>query len=213
MPALSAPSAKILTLRFSIFFMFALALYDCQSFVCRRNLVVVMGRRRLAVGAIDEDGPAARSDAGLHVVSAVSNHIATREIDVEFLGAREQHAGSRLPAIAAIAVVVKANQNLVDGRQFTRDQVVDIVHRLFWHCPTRHVRLVRHNNQDETKILQSLELLAQSWIDLDILDPCRWVRLALANYRAVQHAIAIQKDRPRPHLAALAVPTADSHFV
>src|SRR5258708_31661300 len=109
LPALSAPAAKILTVKSSTLFMFALALYDCQRFVCRRNLVVVMGRRRLAVGAIDEDGPAARSDAGLHVVSAVSDHVAAREIDVEFLGAGEQHAGSRLPSIAAISVVVQAN--------------------------------------------------------------------------------------------------------
>src|SRR3981189_3658584 len=72
MPALSAPSAKILTLRSSTFFMFALALYDFQRFVCRRNSVVVLGGLRLFIAAIDEDGSAARSDAGFNIVPAVS---------------------------------------------------------------------------------------------------------------------------------------------
>src|SRR3954462_15976445 len=83
MPALSAPSAKILTQRSSTFFMFALALYDCQSFKCRRNSVVVLGGRRFSVGTIDEDGPAASGDACLDVAPAVANHVASRQINVE----------------------------------------------------------------------------------------------------------------------------------
>src|SRR2546430_4971156 len=83
MPALSAPSAKILTLRSSTFFMFALALYDCQSLKCRRNPVVVLDGRRLSVGAIDEDGPAACGDARFNVDAAVANHVAAPQINVE----------------------------------------------------------------------------------------------------------------------------------
>src|SRR5258705_6390539 len=84
MPALSAPSAKILTRRSSTFFMFALALYDCQSFTCRRNSVVALDGRRLSVGAIDEDGPAARGDTCLDIAAAVPNPVAARPINVEF---------------------------------------------------------------------------------------------------------------------------------
>src|SRR5258705_13604397 len=87
MPALSAPSAKILTLRSSTFFMLALALYDFQSFKCRRNSVVVLDGRRFSVGAINEDGPAASGDACLHIAAAVANHVAARQINVEFRGA------------------------------------------------------------------------------------------------------------------------------
>src|SRR4051794_12616406 len=76
MPALSAPSAKILTLRSSTFFMFAHALYDCQSFKCRRNSVVVLGGRPFSVRTIDEDGPAARGDACLDVAATVADHVA-----------------------------------------------------------------------------------------------------------------------------------------
>src|SRR6267154_3745467 len=87
MPALSAPSAKILTLSSSTFFMFALALYDGQSFKCRRNSVVVLDGRRLSIGTIDEDGPAASGDACLDIAAAVANHVAARQINVEFRGA------------------------------------------------------------------------------------------------------------------------------
>src|SRR3954467_12098515 len=75
MPALSAPSAKILTVRSSTFFMLALALYDGQSFKCGRNSVVVLGRRRFSVRTIDEDGFAARGDACLDVGAAVAHHV------------------------------------------------------------------------------------------------------------------------------------------
>src|SRR5260370_17914337 len=84
MPALSAPSAKILTLRSSTFFMFALALYDCQSLKCRRNSVVVLDGRRLSVGAIDEDGPAARGDACLDIAAAVPNQVTAPPLKFQF---------------------------------------------------------------------------------------------------------------------------------
>src|ERR1700730_17783448 len=129
MPALSAPSAKILTLRSSIFFMFALALYDCQSFKCRRNSVVVLGGRRFSVGTIDEDGPAARGDACLDIAAAVANHVAARQINVEFGGAGQQHSRPGFPAIAAVIVVVEANDKTIDRRNFARDQAVDAFDR------------------------------------------------------------------------------------
>src|SRR5260370_20294395 len=91
MPALSAPSAKILTLRSSTFFMFALALYDGQSFKCRRNSVVVLDGRRFSVGTIDEDGPAARGDACLAIAAAVAHHGAAGQVNVEFRVARNTH--------------------------------------------------------------------------------------------------------------------------
>src|SRR4029079_13463794 len=106
-PALSAPSAKILTLRSSTFFILALALYDGQSFKCRRNSVVVSDGRRFSVGTIDEDGPAPRSDACLDVAAAVANHVATRQINVEFGGTRQQHSWPGFPAITAVVVVVE----------------------------------------------------------------------------------------------------------
>src|SRR5258707_9149402 len=109
MPALSAPSAKILTFRFSTFFTLALALYDCQSFKCRRNSVVVLGGRRFSVRTIDEDGSATGGDACLNVAAAVANHVAARQINVEFGGAGQQHPGPGFPAIAAVIVVVEAN--------------------------------------------------------------------------------------------------------
>src|SRR5450755_891221 len=75
-PTLSAPSAKILTLSSSTFFMFALALYYGQSLKCRRNSVVVFGRRRLSVGTIDENGPASYSNAGFDIGPASAHHVA-----------------------------------------------------------------------------------------------------------------------------------------
>src|SRR5258708_39229770 len=90
MPALSAPSAKILTLRSSTFFMFALALYDCQSLKCRRNSVVVLDGRRFSVGTIDEDGPAPRGDACLYIAAAVAHHDTDRPIIVQFPAAGQR---------------------------------------------------------------------------------------------------------------------------
>src|ERR1700676_628644 len=124
MPALSAPSAKILTLRSSTFFMFALALYDCQSFKCRRNSVVVLGGRRFSVGMIDEDRPAGRGGARLDIAAAVDNHVCARQMHVEFGGAGQQHSRPGFPAIAAVIVVVEANDEAIDRRKFTRAQAI-----------------------------------------------------------------------------------------
>src|ERR1700737_1609084 len=84
MPALSAPSAKILTFRSSTFFMFKLALYDCQRFVCGKNPVVVFCRRGFVVAPSDEDGAATGGDAGFDIAAAISDHVAVLQIDVEF---------------------------------------------------------------------------------------------------------------------------------
>src|SRR6202790_904995 len=124
MPALSAPSAKILTLRSSTFFMFALALYDCQSFKCRRNSVVVLDGRRFSVGTIDENGPAVRGNACLDIAAAVTNHVAAPQINVEFGGAGQQHSRPGFPAIAAVIVIVEANDEAIDRRKFTRAQAI-----------------------------------------------------------------------------------------
>src|SRR5947207_8248812 len=120
MPVLSAPSAKILTLRSSTFFMFALALYDCQSLKCRRNSVIVLDGRRFSVGAIDEDGPTARGDACLDIAATVADHVAARQLNIEFRGTGQQHSWSGFPAIAFIIVVVEANDKAIDFRNFTR---------------------------------------------------------------------------------------------
>src|SRR5450631_2256511 len=213
MPALSAPSAKILTLRSSTFFMFVLALYDCQSFKCRRNSVVVLGRRRFSVGAIDEDGPASRGDASLDVAAAIADHVAAGQIDVEFGGAGQQHPWPGFSAIAAVIVVVEAHHKAIDRRDFARNQLIDAFDRFPGRRPACHVGLIRDHDQDEAAILQTLKLCAQTRINFDILDPRRRIRLALSDHRVIQHAVTIEKDRPRFHLAGLAVPTADSHFV
>src|SRR6202171_1133257 len=213
MPALSAPSAKILTLRSSTFFMFNLTLYDCQSFKCRRNSVVVLGGRRFSVRTIDEDGSATRGDACLNVAAAVAHHVAARQINVEFGGAGQQHSRPGFPAIAAVTVVVEANHETINRRNFTRDQDIDAFDGFPGRRSACHVGLVRDHNQDEAAILQTLKLLAQPGIDFDILDPRRRVRFTLPDHRVIQHTVTIKKDRPRFHLAGLAVPTADSHFV
>src|SRR3981189_1155245 len=101
MPALSAPSAKILTLRSSTLFMFALPLYDCRSFKCPRNSLVELGVGRFTVGTIDEDGSAARGDACLDVAAAVANHVAACQINVEFGGASQQHSPPGVTPTAA----------------------------------------------------------------------------------------------------------------
>src|SRR5882757_6367999 len=143
MPALSAPSAKILTLRSSTFFMFALALYDCQSFKCRRNSVVVSDGRRFSVGTIDEDGKAARRDACLDVAAAVANHVAARQINVEFGGTGQQHSRPGFPAIAAVIVVMEANDKAIDRRNFTRDQAIDVFDGFPGRRSSCHVGLIR----------------------------------------------------------------------
>src|ERR1700730_3705841 len=155
MPALSARSAKIWTLRSSTFFMFALALYDCQSFKCRGNSVVVLDGRRFSVRTIDEDGSATRGDACLDVAAAVANHVAARQINVEFSSAGQQHSRPGFPAIAAVIVVVEANDEAIDRRNFTRDQVIDVFDRFPGGRSACHVGLVRDHNKNEAAILQT----------------------------------------------------------
>src|SRR5258705_12034167 len=120
MPALSAPSAKILMLSSSIFFIFTLALYDCQRIMRRKNPVVVIGRRRFFVCAIDEDGAATRSDAGLDITIAVSDHITPLQVDFEFGSTGQQHSRLRFAAVAAVIAVMEADDEPFERGHFAR---------------------------------------------------------------------------------------------
>jgi hypothetical protein len=99
--------------------------------------------------AVDVDGSAPCSSAGLHVSPAIAHHEAATQIEPEIVSGVEEESGSGLTATASVGVVVKTD---VDGRyrKLPAQLPVDFVDHLSALLSPRDVRLVCHDNQDES---------------------------------------------------------------
>ena len=71
--------------------------------------------------------------------------------------------------------------------------------------PPDHIRLVGHHNQQKSGAAQLLQRVRNTRDDVDLGQRQWCIRLAVANERAVDHAVAIEEDRPRHRV--------DSHLV
>ena len=78
------------------------------------------------ISEIDEDGPATRSAAGLHVARPVADHKRTCAVDAEPSCGAAEHAWFGLAAIALVALSVVASLDSVD-----REEVVQPSMHLF----------------------------------------------------------------------------------
>jgi len=187
--------------------------YDGQSFKFEETLWSYwMGGGSRRYDSI-EDGPAASGDACLDIAAAVANHVAARQI-----------MSNRRRPVAAFPVLASCNRNhrRLSWKQTKTRSIAGSSRAItslmsstvfFRRCSTCTSGWLVTTIRTKPRILQTLRLLAQSGIDFDILDPRRRVRLALSDHRVIEHTVHDQERSPSIHLAGLAVPTADSHFV
>src|ERR1039458_169724 len=100
----------------------------------------------LAVSAIDPHCQASGRLPGFDVAPSVADQKAAGKVRAETRGPFQDQPWLGLAAIAAVAVVVRAYQNLVQ-RQLAAQPRSNLIHGFSGLRAPRHIRLVRHDNQ------------------------------------------------------------------
>ena len=162
-PALSAPSAKILT--FKSFNVLMMSKGSVVSVIFRfaqdnvRSLGQIASRKVrflpefLRITPINENRPAPGGMTAVHVPPAIAHHPALREVNAEFLRGAQQHARLRLATVAigrALARMI-TDFHPVNGQPPAHFGMNGFDDFLFERATT-HVRLVGRDDQQETRL-------------------------------------------------------------
>jgi hypothetical protein len=157
---------------------------------------------------VDQDGRAAGAAAGLDVLPAVADHEAGREVDAVPGRCLDEQARLGLPAIAAVAVVVEADQHVVQRQRGPQGRVDRIDHVSLLR-PPRHVRLVGDPDEKQTGAFQSLQRAGDVGQHLQLGERGWRTGSAVFHDGAVQDAVAVEERRASRRAAH----RTDSHFV
>src|SRR5271157_2935002 len=190
-----APTSPTFTLLLgSIFFQIDLFDDPLHGFAERpHSRVGRLRRSALAVSAVDPHRAAAGRLSGFDVAPAVADQKAAGQVRAETRSSFQYQPRLGLAAIASVAVVVRAYQNLVQ-RQLASQPRANRIHGFGGLCSARHIRLVRHDNQREAPPFQPLQRLRGARHNPHFGCGLRWIRFAVPYDGFVQHAVAVQKD-------------------
>src|SRR5712671_1064624 len=203
MPARSAPSAKSFTLSclISIDTPFPLSravafLEDegrrfGQRFYCNVRLIGPL----FGVSVVDEVIFATRRLARGDVAPAVAHQKAALKFYAELVRGFEQHAGLRLAAGAMVRIGVEAHLDEVDAKAFA-EKCVYLLDRLASLLPRGDIRLVRHDDVQESATPKAFQRRGNARQDLQFLQRVGGIRLTVAHHAAVEDAVAVEKYRP-----------------
>ena len=153
-------------------------------------------RCRFRIAAVDEDGPAAGPAPRLHVAPPVPDHDAAPEVQFQVPCGLEQHARTGFPAITSICIVVRADVDRVDGQGPQEDLVEFVDHRSVLH-PSGDIRLVRHDQEDESGSAECLTGFRHPRQDAELFECRRRIGPTVADDRPVEHAVTIQENGSR----------------
>ncbi len=170
------------------------------------------------VAAINENGSAPRGVAAIDITPPVSHHPGPSQVYAELLCRFSQHTGFWLPAVALRfpAPGVVTDLNMVN-RQLRTHAAVDCLDHFPRKRAASHIRLVCGNHKDITRVLELAASLGDFGQDDEFFEAGWRVWLAIPLERAVDHAVAIEKNGPRfratPAFSGIGVQRVLSHFV
>ncbi len=133
--------------------------------MCRK---VHTARVRFCISVIDQNRPTTCATARLDVSPAIPDGKTSTEVDVQVPGCTQQHSRLRLPAAAAIRIIVIADPNIIK-RNAAAQEVID-----FFDCPafqtsSGNLRLVRGNDQQEAVTAHPFACFWNPRWDLDLV--------------------------------------------
>src|SRR5690606_35839756 len=105
--------------------------------------------------------------------------------------------GPRLATAAAVRVVVRAHAVVIELHG-VRDRTHHLIEIGGIEVSARHVRLIRHGEQQESLRTEALRLVVRFPLDAQLGGHTRRVRPAVAHGGLAQHAVAIEEDGPPP---------------
>jgi hypothetical protein len=155
--------------------------------------------QRLAIPVIDEKGAAASRLRAIDVAPAIADEEAALQVEVVNGSGAQQHAGLWFPAITRITMArpgVITDFDVVDAR--------NVFAQLGVHCfdgfaalrSAAYVRLVGDDDQKKSGFLQLPAAFDGVGIKLELAEVRRRKGETIANYRAIENAVAIEKDGP-----------------
>lgn len=165
--------------------------------------------QRFAVIAIDKDRAATGGVRAIDVAPAIADQKAAGEIDAVSLRRAQQHAGLRFSAIARIAMTCPGMKTNFDSVQRGHSRAQRGVHRFDRLTILRsatNVRLVRHDDQKKPGLFKLPAVFSDVGIKLELAKVRGRKRKPVADHRAVENAVAIEKDGAPVYLVL-------SHFV
>jgi len=159
----------------------------------------------LIVVPIQEHCPAPRPCPGLHVPPPVSHHEAAAKVDAPVSGRIEKQPRFRLAARALVSVVMVADSEIIQPHA-RADMIVYPFDCFFFGGSPRDIRLIRHANEQEARLLEEAAPLDCPLDEPHLREIAGRIRLPVTDNRFIEHAVPVEEDRPR-------VPyRTDSHF-
>jgi len=146
---------------------------------------------------IDKHGVATGGPGAVDIPPPITDEKTAVQINAMAGGGTQQHAGLRFSAIAGFTVAgagVITDFDCVERRHGVAKFPVHGLDLFAALSSTADIGLVRHDDQEETRLLQLRAVFGDASEELKLSQRRRWKRKAVANDRPVQDAVAIEKD-------------------
>lgn len=146
---------------------------------------------------IDENRAATGGACAIDVAPAIADQVAAFQIDAVRGSGMQQHAGFWFSAVARFAVAgasVKANFDSIERGEIRPQFGVHRFDRFAALRAAPYVRLIRDHNQKKSGILQLLAAFGYAGIKLKFAEVRGRKGEPVADHRAIDDAVAIEKD-------------------
>jgi len=151
------------------------------------------GRSTFAIVKVQQYGTATGGLPRIDVAPAIAHHEGTGEVDPVMRLRIEEEAGQGLTAMAGVAIVMRADQELVH-RKCLPHGVVKRVNRLEGSGTAGDVGLIGSDEQEEAERLQASQVAGSGLHNLHFFESGRRVRLAIAHDGLIENAVPIEED-------------------
>jgi hypothetical protein len=148
----------------------------------------------LPITPVHENSITTNGLPGNNVTTAVADHVALAKVDIPLFCRFKKHPGFRLTTRAIFTLSVRANLDIVHLQALFETLVHGFDYNAVYE-PITDVRLVGNNDDQEIGALERLHGMLHPWQQPKIFNPARRIGLAVANFAAVNHAVAIKKNR------------------
>jgi hypothetical protein len=146
---------------------------------------------------VDKNRATASGISTINITPAIADEEAFAQVDLIGCGRVQEHTRFRFSAIARLAVSgtgVKTNFDCVERRNSGAEPGVHGIDGLAGLSSTAHIRLVRHDNEKKTGLLELRAGIDDFRIKLELLYPHWREGASIANHWPIEHAVPIQED-------------------
>jgi hypothetical protein len=117
---------------------------------------------------VDENGLASCPPTRFDIAPAVANHETLAELDTPVDGGGQEHSWLRLPAVAAVRIIVVAYSKVIKPDAATQE-VVDLLDTLARHASAGDIGLVSDDDQKKPVAAQPIARLGHAPGDLHFI--------------------------------------------